>query len=870
VRPSVDAVAEFRVSTNLYTAEVGRAAGAQINIITKSGTNTMHGTVYEFFRNDIFDATDYFALTHTRLRQNQYGASIGGPVLQNKLFYFADYEGFRRVAGVTHTSTVPTLFEEQNIGNFSDIGHTSVASTDIDPVGLAYFKLYPAPNRPGTGTGGTANNFTYSPNTYQITQTGDVRLDYAFPKGHRFFARYTINEADTSVPGELPVVNGVAPGGNPFAFAGSSGQRAENVQLNYLRVFTPNLLGEFKGGYTYINNASFPLNYGEDLSSQFGVKGANLGTSITSALTTMSPIGYASVGDGIYLPLRDTDNTYQAATQLTWNHGKQSIKIGAALIRRHATSEQSTYPAGYLQFNTHTSTSGGLFGTTSCAPLGCLLRGAVWIGQRSNQIVVPAFRVWEPSGYLQDDWRLFPKLTLNLGVRYDVFTPLTDAHNHLSNFDPSTGKLLIAGVNGVSSSAGVRTDYSNIAPRIGFAAALEPTTVIRGGFGLTYIPVTPGAKTALGNAPYTYNYRSLPFTSSIAQGIPIPVVQAPDNLNATAAAGFTLAGIDTHYRSTYIEQFNLTLQQTLAKNSTFTLSYVGEIGKHLSLNPNLNLTNPSTACPAGVTGPNIACYTSRLPFYSLYPTLTTANLLVSEGYSNYSALQATLSHRFTKDLGLNANYTWAHGLNDVPNYATSQSSNGVIPSLISKQDYGDSDLNIRNRFAMLLNYSLPFGRSARGITRQFIAGWQTNATLVLSGGIPFSVVDGTAYSNTGVTGGGERAVLVGNPSIVPVKGIDSWFNTAAFQSQTFGTYVPSHRNLLYGPAYRVLNFSGFKTFSVSGRIKLQFRAEAFNLSNTPNFGQPDSEIGDSSYGTINATRTGSNPRQLQFALKLLF
>ncbi|SNS43215.1 Carboxypeptidase regulatory-like domain-containing protein [Granulicella rosea] len=890
VRPSVDAIAEFRLQTNLYTAEVGRTAGAVINIITKAGTNSVHGSVYEFFRNDIFDATDYFALTHTELRQNQYGASIGGPVLRDKVFFFADYEGFRKVYGRTNTSTVPTLFEEQNPGNFSDIGHTSVPAANIDPIGLAYFKLYPAPNRvPATANGA---NFTYSPNVVQITQTGDARLDYALPKGDRIFVRYTANTADTSSPGTLPIVNGIAPGGNPFAYAGTSAQFAENLQGNYLHLFTANLLLELKAGYTRINNSSFPLNYGKNLSTQFGLSGANIGTADTSALTTMSPAGYSSVGDGIFVPIKNIDNTFQEVAQLTWNHGRQSIKAGGALVRRQALSAQSSYPAGYLQFNTYTGgSSTPAFAGVSCAPLGCLLRGLVYLAQRSNQLIAPGFRTWEPSGYIQDDWRILPKLTLNLGLRYDVFTPLTEAHNRLSNFDPASGQLLVAGVNGVSASAGVKTDYSNVSPRIGFASALRPTTVLRGGFGMTFIPVSSGAKTSLGNAPYVYNYRSQYNSTTLAMGLPVPTVQAPNNLNATAVAGFTLSGIDRNYRSSYIEQFNLTLQQDL-HNSTLTLSWVGEIGKHLRLNPNINLAPPGlNSCPVGTTSPSSTCYISSLPFYNEYPTLTTVNEMVSEGYSSYNALQATLSHRFTRSLGLNANYTWAHGLNDTANYALGSASNGVIPRLISTQDYGDSDLNIRNRFAMLLNYSFPFGASAHGLKATLIKGWQSNATLTLSGGQPFSVTDNSAYSNTGVQGGAERALQIGNPEdqrVVPFKNINHWFNNiapcpvpatatqpancqyAAFTHQVFGTYVPSRRNSIYGPANRVFNYSTFKTFPLRDRYKLQFRAELFNVSNTPNFAQPDASVGDGAFGTITSTRLGSNPRQIQFALKLLF
>jgi len=902
VRPDTDAIAEFRVQTNLYTAEAGRSAGAIINIITKAGTNAYHGTAYEFFRNDIFDATNYFALSHTELRQNQYGASFGGPLKRNKFFYFADYEGYRQIMGVTTTASVPTCFEQQpgNIGNFSDISHTSVPSASIDPIGLAYFQLYPQPNYNAAkqaqtcaqGNTATARNFVYTANQSHNSQVGDARIDYALNNGDRAFIRYTVNDGNNYQPGSLPItstlvgasvvagvitggtrVNNIAPGGNLYAFAGTSQQLDQNMQLDYVHLFTQKLLAEFRAGYTYIDNQSLPLNYGSNFSTALGLQGANTGDIHTSALTPVAPQGYASVGDGIFLPLNTKDNTVQGNVQFTLQLGKQSIKWGASLIRRHATQAQSSYGAGLLTMGTCSSAMNcPLYnGSNSCAPLGCLLRGTVYEAQRSNQLVSPAFRVWEPSGYFQDDWRVNPRLTLNLGIRYDVFTPYTEAHNRLSNFDPYTGTLLVAGVNS-GATAGVQTDYSNAAPRVGFAYAAASKTVVRGGFGLTFIPINSGAKVALGNAPYTYNYQSVFNTTTLSQGLPIPSVQPPANLNATNVANFTLSGIDPHYRSTYIEQFNLTLQQEFAKSS-FQLTYVGEIGKHLRQAPDVNLAPPST-------GPIV------LPFATEYPNLQAVTELISEGYSSYNSLQASVVHRFTNDLGLNANYTWAHGLNNAPNYAVGATGNGVIPSQISKLDYGNSDLDIRNRFAMLLNYSFPFGKNSHGLKARLIKGWQANAIWIQSTGQPFSITADTAESNTGVAGGGERALQVGNPfAVVPgstctYNGVtytqsrmhtpNFFFNDCAFSYQTFGSYIPSRRNEIYGPHARTFNVSGFKTFPLHENVKLQFRAEVFNLTNTPTFSNPDSGLGDGSFGQFTSTRWGYNPREIQFVAKILF
>jgi hypothetical protein len=373
-----------------------------------------------------------------------------------------------------------------------------------------------------------------------------------------------------------------------------------------------------------------------------------------------------------------------------------------------------------------------------------------------------------------------------------------------------------------------------------------------------------------------YNYQSVYNTTTLAQGLPIPSVQPPFNLNSTNIANFTLAGIDPHYRSEYIEQYNLTLQREIHKSSV-QITYVGELGRHLRQNPDLNLAPPSTA--------NI--FPQSYPFYSQFPNLTTVNEMISGGSSSYNALQTTVLHRFTNDLGLNANYTWAHGLNNAPNYAVGATGGGVIPSQLSRIDYGNSDLDVRSRFALLLNYSFPFGKSAHGFKARVIKGWQANAIWIQSTGLPFSITDDTAESNTGVAGGAERALRIGNPYAlapgVPCKyGTNPaytqsnihtpgfFFNTCAFAEQTFGSYVPSARNLIYGPHARTLNVSGFKTFPIHENVKLQFRVESFNLTNTPTFNTPDSGLGDGSFGQFTSTRWGYNPREFQFVLKLLF
>ena len=295
VRPSVDAISEFRVQANMYPAETGKTPGAVINLITRSGTNNFHGSAYEFLRNDIFDARDFFATVgrKPKYRQNQFGVSLGGPIRRNKTFFFGDHEGLRIIQGTTTVSTVPTLFEQQNIGNLSDIGGPVIPANQLNPIALKFFALYPAPNLPGV-----VNNFTYSPNATQFSHTYDGRVDQRFSDNDSFFARYTYNKVTASTPSGLPAVDGIEPGG-PVSYPGTARQSAQQVLLTHTHTFSSSLVLELKAGYTRINNASLPLNYGQNFSQQFGIANANIDT-LTSALSNVSISGYAGFGDSAY------------------------------------------------------------------------------------------------------------------------------------------------------------------------------------------------------------------------------------------------------------------------------------------------------------------------------------------------------------------------------------------------------------------------------------------------------------------------------------------------------------------------------------------------------------------------------------------
>jgi hypothetical protein len=488
VRPSIDAVQELSVLTNSYPAEAGNVAGAVVNMLTKSGANDFHGTAYEYLRNDMFDGRDYYSAGSAKpeLRQNQFGGSIGGPIRRDKTFFFADAEDFRKVRGGTTTTTVPTLYEQQHLGDFSDSSDPAIVpSYMIDPVGKALFNLYPAPTKAGI-----INNFTASPKGTQYVFTADARVDHHFGANDMMFGRYSYNKADTLTPGLFPAVNGIQPGGNIYGFEGTAHQTAMNGMLDYTHIFKPNLILELKDSYTHYINEYVTLNEGKNVSTTLGVSNVNVNAS-TTGLTDVYPImdGYASLGDSTWEPGTAVFNDFQEAAILSYSRGTHSIKAGASLMRRQLNQNtEGPYPLGNFLVGYDSLFGMGIPNN----PMADLLYGVALEGQRQNNLVPSYPRFWEIGGFVQDDWRLTPKITLNLGARYDIFTPETDAQNHMANLDLTTSKIILA--TDSNKTAGVDTDHHDFAPRVGFSASITNKTVLHGAFAMSFFSTAECAR----------------------------------------------------------------------------------------------------------------------------------------------------------------------------------------------------------------------------------------------------------------------------------------------------------------------------------------------------------------------------------------
>jgi hypothetical protein len=893
LRPSVEAVREFKIQTNLFSADQGRNSGATINVISKSGSNEWHGSAYEFLRNDATDARNFFLPNKPTLRQSQFGGSFGGKIIKDKLFFFTNYEGFQRRQERAFVNSVPTA--ETRAGNFGAVrdifdpntlraapgtasGFTrdpfpnrTIPANRFDPIMSRMIQAYPQPTR-----GGIVNNHTSSPKEKQRWNQVDGRIDWNINERNNLFARYSQQNTVTTRPSTF--VNATIPGmegtfglGNEDTFAGDSSLKAFHSVINWVKTWSPTFIMEAKVGFNrfdlvFLQEGATP---GAKLGEKLGVARANQGPN-SDGLPIFSPAGYTGIGQTRSLPIIRFEDTINPAFNFTNLRGKHTIKYGTDWRQRRLTQYQTNRGNGRFNFGrTFTDNPNNVAATGDA--MAALLLGTASFIEQDFTLFEPRILQWEWNFFVQDDWRVTDKLTINAGIRYEYDTPTRELNDKWTNFDMNTGKLLIAGFN-TDSATGVVADGNNFAPRLGFAYRLRPGTVLRGGAGVFYNPA--GSESVV-----MRRHRQLPFgpiqTVDINQFVANPrrVSQGLDpipNLDPAVVAADpvgSMLAVDPRLRNGIAQQYNFQIQQSLPKDMVFKIGYVGNMGRRLE-----NVFNPNQPVP----GPEAPAL--RRPYRVLAPRVINIDYAVSDGLSAYHSLQASLERRFANGIGFLSAYTWAHSIDTVANQFGG-ADNGPLPQDIRNRraDRGNSGHDLRHRFVHSMNYELPVGKgrkfgSGMGRAADLIAGgWDMNLITTMQTGLPFTPVLANSVSNAG----GSRPdrfkdATLDNPTIA------RWFDVslgtaasgAAWGTPALYTFGNGARNSLYGPGRVNFDYSVFKNFAVTERVKLQFRTEIFNLFNHAQFDLPNPSVGNPNAGII--TSIVGTPRQMQFALRLSF
>ncbi len=872
-RPPADAIAEFRILTTTAPAEFGGTNGGITTIVTRSGTNTFHGTAYDFFRNDALNANNYFAPRKERQKQNQYGGTVGGPLVHNHAYFFTYYEGLRSIQDITHGVVVPTLAERTGdftadapiLLNANRLPYSNNLAGQISPITARYLAYFPAPNTPeNPHLAQTTNKSVYN------SDQGGAKADWLLKSADVLSARYNYSTLSLL---------------NPYSELGAD---VPGFPVGY---YTNTHLGGLTETHTFsaktalTANVSFFQNHilldkrlSGNSPQSFGFGYASTREEATGAPLIMTQ-GYSNVGDPIINPRDTTQNDYAFSTNLAHTQGKHVTSYGAQFRRTQINGYQANFASGTFSFTVQ--------GYTNNAMANFLL-GKPDIFTQAGGDFSRDLRGWELGAYAQDEYRLGPKLTLNYGVRYEITTPFKDIHNRLMAFTPGQQSLvhpnapqglLFPGDPGVPDTIApvFKRDF---APRVGFAwdPRGNSLTVIRSAYGIFYDELLNGVgmpmRAASAALPNTV-VRTL--TGNINYANPLAAVTNPFTPGQFALPASTFT-IDRGLLPPYTQDWNLTIDQSLG-GQVLSLGYIGAKGTRL---PRLVEANPAIYQP-GATLAN----SGRRRLYSGCTLTTgtcklgTAGLVEGNANSSFHSAQVSVTRRGTPAL----NYTLAYTFSKDLDYSSSLHMSGPAPwltlgeldvpqnNLDLKGEYGRSLFDSRHRFAGSVTYVIPFAHNLVGVSRILLDGWQFNALAALNSSTPFTVYDSANVSlqapHPGVSGMfGDRPNVVGKPNQGAPHTVSQWVARSAFGRldpvANAGQFGNEQRNSVDGPAFGSLDASLNKSFAITERTRLQFRAEAFNVTNHVNFIVPVNDINSPVFGQITEAQA---PRVLQFALK---
>jgi hypothetical protein len=932
ILPSIDALEEFKVLTFNYSAEYGTRGGPAVLLTTKSGTNDFHGSVFEFLRNTSLDARDFFATNRGVFIQNQFGGSLGGPLKKDKTFFFADYQGKRTAGGgLTYTATVPTLamrsgdfsepfagvaqlynpFSDRTVGGnvirdpfMCDSGGNPLPVTNglqpagtpcnkipsslINPIAQQMINFYPAPNVPGTLVGDLVNTPTKQFKDGQF----DIRLDHNFSSKDSLYTRFSYDQATEFLPvGATGFMNI-----DGFTSTQSLADHGRNAALSETHVFSPTTINKVTGGYNRIFNHILSYANGSCVSQKLGIPGANLGGISCGLVDTLIGGPFWNLGDRGFAPFQGGTNVFNIADSFDMIRGSHDIKIGGEIRANQMNVLTNAFQDGFWIFaNAWTSSVAGgastfvggnnmadfLLGLADLALHDQTFQGTV-TGRR--------WKLYRP--YVQDDWRVTPNLTLNLGLAYGLVTPITENNDRQSNFDFRTGKFLIPGKTS-DSRVGLSLDTTTLEPRIGLAWSPrgDRKTSIRAGYAVFHDSAwNQGAQGLWEDPPFFEESANgsfffpdvFPATGySISQGFAL-LTQPTDP--ATFGLGGNFFVQNLNFKLGRIQQFNLNVERQLPGDVLLTVGYAGSRSTHILEGGNsINIVSPS-GCST-IPGYTYGCGMANKP----YPQFGNLNDIFDNGLARYDSLQVKAETKRSRH-GLYAllGYTYARAFdNGLEDGLASPAGSQFYPlPNIGQADKGFSQIQLNHSFTGSAVYDLPFGKGRTfgsnwsGATNALLGGWELNAIVRATSGFPLFVVASSNASGTTFSNG--DAFNFNRPNRICNGKLSNWtvqrfFNTSCFVDAPAGELGNDARTPLFGPRFVNTDFSAIKNIPLSfwEGAKLQFRAEFFNIFNHPQFlvpgGSPERGVQDiDSPNAARITQTVNNPRLIQFALKLTF
>ncbi|HBY58723.1 MAG TPA: hypothetical protein DEH78_02800, partial [Solibacterales bacterium] len=832
VQPPVDVIQEFKVAINSFSAEYGRSAGGQVNVVTRRGTNDLHGFAYEYLRNRLTDARNFFdAAGRPKFIRNQMGLGAGGPVIREKLYFFANFDVLRERRGQTRLATVPSALERA--GNFTQSGKVAVdpftrapfpgnvlPSARISPVGARVAALFPLP----IGSG-TAGNFLGQPVLREGQTQGSARADYQPTVRHEISLRYSVGDLDLFEP--FAEDTDAVPGFGDFVR-----DRSHQASLHHQWVLSPRATNSLRAGYSRLARTILPENHGVDAGAALGVNWLTANQR-DSGFPSFAVAGYSRAGDVTSLPIARATNTVHLGEGIAVVLGTHIIKAGFEARHARLASRLDLLTRGSLSF------SGALGG----AGMADLLLGFPSFGLQSVSDNPQTLRTTAYNAYWQDDWRLTPRLTLNLGVRYEYNTPPIDPTDRMTALDLNTGRLAPAGSPGVQRSV-IQPDRNNFAPRAGLAWNASNHLTLRAGYGVYFDSTMLQVNSAQYFNPPQFSLRVFfpTATSLVTLANPFPLtggIVPPPSLNS----------LDPGMVSAYLQHWNFGLQTSLPHLGALSLTYAGSAGAHLVRARDLNQPPPASG-DVQFRRPNRA-------YGSIFFVESAAN-------SNYHSLQAAFDRPLTRNLSIWSVYTFAKSIDDASAFmGTRGDKNFPQDSTNYRAERGLSSFDVTHRFVLAPIYAIPKGL-------RWIGGTELRGITVAQGGQPMTPIlrfDNSNTGNTGGTFGSDRPDLAADPRLA-APGPAQWFDTQAFRIAPRYRFGTAGRNILRGPGLFSVDASVVRRFLLWGESSLSAELQAFNLLNRANFNLPQLFADDPvNFGRVFSAKA---PRQLQFVLRLSF